>query len=125
MMGIIQIEKMEFYAYHGHFEEEQVIGSHFLVDVSIETDCTKAAASDNLKDALDYQKVYKLIKEEMAVKSHLLENICKRILDKLFLEFDNVEKATIKIRKQNPSMGGRMDNVSLTMSKIKNEKKLA
>jgi len=119
MMGIIQIEKMEFYAYHGHFEEEQVIGSHFLVDISIETDCSKAAVSDNLKDALDYQKVYKLIKSEMAEKSHLLENICSRILNKLFEEFDIIENATIKIRKQNPSMGGKMDNVSLTMTKSK------
>ncbi len=118
-MGIIQIEKMEFYAYHGHFEEEQVIGSHFLVDVSLETDCSKAAQSDNLKDALDYQKVYRLIKSEMNVKSHLLEHICKRILDRLFNEFDILDIATIKIRKLNPSMGGKMDNVSLTMTKMK------
>ena len=118
-MGIIQIEKMEFYAYHGHFEEEQVIGSHFLVDINLETDCSKAAISDNLKDALDYQKVYRLIKNEMNVKSHLLEHICKRILDSLFTEFDILDKATIKIRKLNPSMGGKMDNVSLTMTKMK------
>jgi len=114
-MGFIQIEKMEFYAYHGHYEEEQLIGGHFLVDIKLETDCTKSAETDNLKDALDYQKVYQTIKDEMVIKSHLLENICKRILDKLFLEFSELENAEVKIRKLNPSMGGKMDNVSVTL----------
>ena len=120
-MGYIQIEKMEFYAYHGHFEEEQLIGGHFLVDVKLKTDCIKSAHSDNLKDALDYQKVYQLIKIEMAKKSHLLENICKRILDKLFLEFNELETAEVKIRKLNPSMGGKMDNVNVTLFREANE----
>ena len=44
-MGLIEIEGMEFYAYHGHFKEEQVVGNKFLVNVSIETDCEKAAKS--------------------------------------------------------------------------------
>ena len=37
-MSVIQIEKMEFYAYHGHFREEQIVGNRFLVDLWIETD---------------------------------------------------------------------------------------
>ena len=37
-MGLIQIENMEFYSFHGHFREEQIVGSRFLVDLTIETD---------------------------------------------------------------------------------------
>lgn len=116
-MGNIEIEGMEFYAYHGHFIQEQVVGNKFLVNVSIQTDCDKAGLSDNLKDALDYQKVYMLIKEEMDKKSFLLENICKRILDRLYGEFSIIEKATIKVSKINPPMGGQIEKVSITMSR--------
>lgn len=116
-MGIIEIEGMEFYAYHGHFKEEQVVGNKFLVNISIETNCTKAGISDNLNDALDYQKVYTLIKEEMEKKSFLLENICSRILDKLYLQFNSIEKASIKVSKINPPMGGQIKKVSVSMTR--------
>lgn len=116
-MGLIEIEGMEFYAYHGHFKQEQVVGNKFLVNIAIETNCTDAGTSDNLKDALDYQKVYCLIKEEMEQKSFLLENICKRVLDRIYSEFDTIEKASIKVSKINPPMGGQIEKVSVTLSR--------
>ncbi|MBN1767586.1 MAG: dihydroneopterin aldolase [Prolixibacteraceae bacterium] len=116
-MGLIEIENMEFYAYHGHFKQEQVVGNKFIVNIAIETNCSKAAASDNLKDALDYQKVYKIIKLEMEKKSFLLENICKRILDTLYEHFTEIHKARIKVSKINPPMGGQIGKVSITMSR--------
>ncbi len=57
-MGLIRIEDMEFYAFHGHYREEQIVGNHFMVDVSIETDTDKAGQSDELRDTLNYQKAY-------------------------------------------------------------------
>jgi 7,8-dihydroneopterin aldolase/epimerase/oxygenase len=116
-MGLIEIEGMEFYAYHGHFEQEQVVGNKFLLNVIIETDCEKPGKTDHLHDALDYQKVYDLIKAEMEQKSFLLENICSRILDRLYFEFDTIAKATIKVSKINPPMGGQIKKVSITMTR--------
>jgi 7,8-dihydroneopterin aldolase/epimerase/oxygenase len=116
-MGKIEIEGMEFYAFHGHFKEEQVVGNKFLVSILLDTDCAKAAESDQLYDALDYQKVYKLIKLEMEKPSHLLEHLCKRILDRLYAEFDTIQSATLKVSKLNPPMGGQIERVSVTMSR--------
>jgi len=116
-MGTIEIEGMEFYAYHGHFKQEQIVGNKFLVNISIETDCDKAGLSDHLHDALDYQKVYNLIKAEMEKKSFLLEHICNRILDRLYSDFNTIDKATIKVSKINPPMGGQIKKVSVTMSR--------
>ena len=70
-MGVIKIEQMEFYAFHGHFREEQIVGNRFLVDLEIETNMEKAAASDQLEDAVDYQMAYKIVREEMKKKSYL------------------------------------------------------
>ena len=114
---MIEIEGMEFYAYHGHFAAEQVVGNRFLVDLTLITDCSKAAKSDDLTDALDYQVAYRVVKEEMQIKSHLLENVANRILNRLYVEYPLIEKAKIKISKLNPPMGGEIARVSVTLER--------
>ena len=116
-MGMIEIEGMEYYAYHGHFAAEQVVGNRFTVNVSLVTDCSSAALSDDLQDALDYQQAYRLIKEEMAIKSHLLEHVAGRILDRFKKEYPSLGKVKIKISKMNPPMGGEIDKVSVTLER--------
>ncbi len=114
-MGVIQIENMEFYAYHGCYREERVVGNRFLVDLEITTNLEKAEKSDNIKDTLNYQAAYEIVKEQMAIKSHLLEHVGGRILDQLFKVFPEIEKAAVKVSKMNPPMGGQMERVSLTL----------
>jgi 7,8-dihydroneopterin aldolase/epimerase/oxygenase len=63
---------MEFYAYHGHFKEEQVVGNKFLVSIAIETDCSKAAESDQFNDALGLSESLFANKAGNGRKSHLL-----------------------------------------------------
>ena len=117
MMGKIEIEGMEFYAYHGHFAEEQIVGNRFIVDLIIITDCTKASQSDDLADALDYQTSYRIVREEMEIKSHLLEHVAGRILDRIFASSSSIEKARVKISKLNPPMGGQIERVSVTLER--------
>jgi dihydroneopterin aldolase len=116
-MGLIKIEQMEFYAFHGHYDEEQIVGNRFLVDLEMETNMEKAGMSDDLADAVNYQTAYKLIRQEMKQKSKLLENIGKRILDTLFKELEGIEKASITIRKMNPPMGGQIKSVNVSMTR--------
>jgi len=116
-MGQIQIEGMEFYAFHGHFREEQIVGNKFLVDLTIEADTQKPAISDNLKDAVNYQNAYEIIKAEMGKKSYLLENIAGRILDALYRELPGITRATVKVSKLNPPVGGKVHSVSVVVSR--------
>lgn len=116
-MVIIEIEGMRFYAFHGHFEAEKIVGNEFLVDLKIETDCDKAAETDNLNDALNYQAVYEIVKREMAIPSSLLENLAKRILDSLYANFAVINNAKLKISKLNPPMGGEIEKVSVTLQR--------
>jgi len=117
-MGKIVIEAMEFYAFHGHYAEEQIVGNRFLVDLEIEADLKPAADSDQLEVAVNYQHAYQLIKKEMRQKkSNLLENIAKRILDALFSEMEGIQKATIRVRKMHPPMGGPIRSVGVSMSR--------
>ena len=122
-MGIIRVEQMEFYSYHGHYEEERIVGNRFIVDLTMETDCKQAAITDKLEDALDYQKAYEVVKEEMKEKSYLLEHIAGRILDALFAHFPELDKAHVKVSKLNPPMGGKINAVSVTLSRQRAEGK--
>ncbi|NLJ42913.1 MAG: dihydroneopterin aldolase [Bacteroidales bacterium] len=116
-MGLIQIENMEFYAFHGHYREEQIVGNKFIVDLTIETDMTIPAKSDNLKDAVNYQKAYMIVKAEMEKKSYLLENIAGRILDALYSEMPGITRAKVKVSKMNPPMGGKIGSVSVILER--------
>lgn len=117
MAGIIELEGMEFYAHHGYYSFEQQVGARFIVSARIQTDCSKAGKSDQLEDALNYQKIYDLIREEMAIPSALLEHVCTRILDRIYDSFPDIEHAGIKLSKMNPPMGGQIEKVSVEMSR--------
>jgi dihydroneopterin aldolase len=116
-MGFIHLENMEFYAFHGHYKEERIVGNKFIVNVTIDADLEKPAKSDNLEDTLNYQKAYQIVKIEMSKKSHLLENIASRILDALYSNFKSIRSAEVKISKLNPPIGGRMNCVSITLTR--------
>ena len=116
-MGIIEIEGMEFYAYHGCFTEEQIVGNKFMVDLRLEADCSVPEKTDQIADAVNYQIAYQIIKEEMDKKSHLLENIAHRILKHLFEKLDKIELASVKVSKINPPLGGKIQNVSVKLEK--------
>ena len=108
---------MEFYSFHGHFKEEQIVGNKFIVDLTIETDISKPMVSDNLKDAVNYQHAYEIVRLQMDIKSHLLEHIAGRILDALYAEMSGISKATVKVSKMNPPMGGKITSVSVVASR--------
>ncbi|MDR2651924.1 MAG: dihydroneopterin aldolase [Prevotellaceae bacterium] len=115
--GIIEIENMEFFAHHGCYEEERIKGNTFLVTLKIEADITLASESDNIIDAVNYQTAYNIVKEEMAVPSNLLENVCFRILTALYDKMTDIKKATVKVSKLNPAtMGGKVEKTSVTQS---------
>jgi dihydroneopterin aldolase len=116
-MGLIQIENMEFYSFHGHFKEERIVGNKFLVDLTIETDMKVPAESDNLRDAVNYQQAYEIVKLQMEKKSHLLEHIAGRIIDAIYAEMTGIQKVTVKVSKMNPPMGGKIGSVSVVLSR--------
>lgn len=116
-MGTIELEGMEFYAYHGYFRSEQIVGNRFEVNISVETDCEKASKSDQLSDALNYEGIYMLTKEEMHQRSHLLEHVAGRILNRIHLEYPEIGTVTVKISKARPPMGGHIKAVSVTMTR--------
>lgn len=116
-MGLIEIEGMEFYAHHGCYPEERAIGTRFIVNLAIETSLEHPAKTDKIGDTLNYQEAYNMVKEQMKTPSHLLEHVAARILDALYGKFNGIAKATVKVSKMSPPMGGNIEKVSVTVSR--------
>jgi len=118
-MGLIEIEGMDFFAYHGCFKEERVIGTRFTVDAWLTTDTSDAEASDELKHTVNYQAVYALIRQDMEQHSHLLEHVARRIIDALYRDFKTLTYVKIKVSKLNPALahGGKIRQVSVTLER--------
>ena len=111
MMGKIILKDIKVYAFHGCMEEEELIGSDYIVNLEVETDMHQPAYSDLLEDAVDYVQLNAIVKEEMLIRSRLLEHIAQRIIDKIFKQFPMVKNVEVKVAKQNPPIGGEVREV--------------
>ena len=120
-MGKIQVNNIKIYAYHGCLEEESVIGSWYKIDLEIEADLSTSSITDNLSDTVDYVHLNQIVKKEMMIRSKLLEEVAKRILDRIFFELEMVQKADVSIAKINPPIGGNVEEVVVILSKIRSE----
>lgn len=105
-IGIIELEGMEFKAYHGCLPQEKVRGNNFIVDFRGELDLSAAAESDNLEDTLNYADIYDIVSEEMSIPSELLENVAGRIVNSIAARFPQLESFSIRVSKSKPPVDG-------------------
>lgn len=113
----IELNNMEFFARHGCFSEEKIIGNRFVVNFWAEYDSSTAQISDEISDALNYQEIYNLIKEEMSIPSNLLEHVARRVVVKLEIRFPQIIDYTLRIEKINPPLGGKVESSSVLFKK--------
>jgi dihydroneopterin aldolase len=113
MKHTIEVNGIKLYAFHGCLPEEGRIGGHYLVDVSLQTDFSEAAISDELIKTVDYVDINKIVKEEMAIRSKLIEHVGQRIFDRIKKEVKNVDKLRIKVIKICPPINGDVENVAI------------
>ena len=115
-MGKVALEGIEFFAYHGYYEEERKIGNKYEVNIEVTSDLSSAAQTDSLSGTVNYEMLYKIIQDEMMIPSKLLEHVGKRIIDKVMSRFDEIDSATIEISKFNPPVKGVCGKAKVTMT---------
>ena len=119
-MGTIKLKNIRTYSYHGCLIEEGKIGSDYAVDLEIKTDLRKSCVSDDLKDTVDYVLLNKIVEEEMAIRSHLLEHVAHRIITRIFKEIPSVSRIQLGVSKLNPPIGGDVEAVTIEMEEYRN-----
>jgi dihydroneopterin aldolase len=119
-MGIIKLKNIRTYSYHGCLIEEGKIGSDYSVDLEVKTDLRKSALSDHLKDTVDYVLLNRIVEEEMAIRSQLLEHVAHRIIKRIFDEVPAISRITLAVSKLNPPIGGDVEAVTIEMEEYRN-----
>ena len=114
-MGTIKLKNIRTFSYHGCLIEEGKIGSDYRVDLEVKTDLKLSAETDDLHDTVDYVLLNKIVVNEMAIRSHLLEHVAKRIIDKVLKESKTVTKVKVAVSKINPPIGGDVEMVTIEM----------
>ena len=116
-MGIIKVENIKLFAYHGCLVEEGKIGSDYRVDLKVKADLAKSTKSDELEDTVDYVHLNRIVKEEMAIRAKLLEHVADRIICRVFNEIPMVTTANVDVSKINPPIGGNVEMVTVSLSR--------
>lgn len=116
-MGQIILKNIRIHTNHGCLTEEELIGSDYRVDLKVKLNLEKSIASDELADTINYVHLNRIVKEEMAIRSKLLEHVAGRISDRIFKELIDAKKVIIKISKLNPPIGGDVEGVSIKIKR--------
>ena len=73
-MGLITVEGIKVFAYHGHLPEEMSFRGHFIVNVWVTAvDTSVVEKTDNLNDTVDYVKIIEIVKQQMDIRSDMIE----------------------------------------------------
>lgn len=118
-MGTIKLQNIRTFSFHGCLIEESKIGSDYSIDLEIKTDMRKSATSDDLHDTVDYVHLNKVVVEEMAIRSKLLEHVAHRIIKRIFDEIPAVSRAIVSVSKLNPPIGGDVEAVTVVMEEYR------
>ena len=113
IMGEIYLRNIRLYSYHGCMDEEKKIGSDYVVNLKVKTDLSASSKSDNLADTVDYVNLHSIVKEEMDQRAKLLETVADRIINRVLKEHPDVIKASVKVAKKNPPIGGNVEEVAV------------
>ena len=112
-MGLITVEGIRVFAYHGHLPEEAVLGGHFIVNVWVEADTVEVEKTDDLNQTVDYVKIIDIVKEQMAIRANMIEVPAKRIVNAI-LPLNKVQKVTVEVEKVLPPIDASFDKISVT-----------
>ncbi|HQW85927.1 MAG TPA: dihydroneopterin aldolase [Flavobacteriales bacterium] len=111
-MGVIEVSGIRAFGYHGCLPEEARIGGRYRIDVRVEGDFTEAERSDDLRDTIDYGRVTAIVREQLTIRSALIEQVARRILDNLQAAWPGEYSWRVRLVKEHPPVDGAVDEVA-------------
>jgi 7,8-dihydroneopterin aldolase/epimerase/oxygenase len=96
----IQLTNLQFFCFHGVYEEERLLGGEFVVDAHI--DFTASGTITSLDQTVDYCKIYECIKQRMQQPTALLETVAQDLATAIGAVDDRICSVHISIKKVNP-----------------------
>ena len=113
----IELRNLQFYSFHGLYEEEKKVGGEFIVDV-----WAKFPAEDHALKSIDetvnYAALFSIVKEEMDQPRELLETIAQSIAEKIYAKYSVIKEVEIKIEKKKAPIVGLNGSVAAGYRKV-------
>lgn len=113
----IELRNLQFYSFHGLFEEEKKAGGEFVVDV-----WAKFPAEDHALKSIDetvnYAALFTIIKDEMSQPRELLETIAQSIAEKIYAKYNVIKEVGIRIEKKKAPIVGLNGSVAASYRKV-------
>lgn len=138
-MYTISLNNIEFHSYHGFYQEENLIGNTFIVDIVVELNdnseierrslsgvvtehsrSTEVSNIEELTTTINYEMLFQIAKEEMAIPRKLLETVVKSIHDKIKYLNNNIHSIEVTLTKKHVPIEGMIGNAKVTYKSIEN-----
>lgn len=115
-MDKMVLKKMEYYGYHGVFEEERKLGQRFYVDLELQLDLRDAGLHDDLSKTVNYAEVHERVKKIVEEESFkLIEALAERIASDLLDTYTVIDALTVKVTKPHPPFDIHFEGVTVEL----------
>jgi len=105
----------EFFARHGYYKEEQILGNYFVVDIEACFNPNDTVINDDLDNTLNYERLYQIAGNAMKEPKQLLETVAQQIADNTMQLFPYISTLQVMVRKLNPPLKGKVAASSVTV----------
>lgn len=105
----VALQGIRFFAYHGFYPEEQILGNEFIVDIETELEVF-GHGDDDLNNTVNYERLFEIASAEMIIPRKLLETVAHGILKQIRHEFLAVKSIRVSIKKLNLPVKGEIGN---------------
>jgi dihydroneopterin aldolase len=111
----VSLAGIRFFAYHGFYPEEQILGTEFIIDVDTELEVF-TAGEDEISNTVNYERLSQIVSSEMKIPRKLLETVAHSILAQIRHEFLAVKYIRILIRKMHPPLAGQVESSAIEVT---------
>lgn len=121
-MDKIILKGLEIFAYHGVNPEEKQNGQPFVLDITLLADLSRARASDNLEDTVNYAALRKTVQWAFtAEKYNLIERAAQAVCGAVLADFPQVEEITLRLKKPEAPMNAVFDYAAVEITQKREE----
>ncbi len=105
----------EFFARHGYYQEEQILGNYFTVTIEATFDQQHPDLNDDLERTLNYEHLHQITGRQMKEVKQLLESVAQGIADEVMAQFPYINNLAVEVKKLNPPLKGRVAASGVTV----------
>jgi len=116
----IELVDVHIYAFHGIFAGEEKIGNPYIINLSVKYD-EKDNDFDNINNTINYEELYKIVKQRMAIPTGLLEKICVNIIRHIRHQYPFTKEINLSIQKLQPPLHDFQGKVGVSMNRKFND----